>query len=69
MSAAPERLLTTEECAALLQVRPQTLRRARVRGGFVPFVRVGSLVRYRPSDIAAFVESRRVTATSQAAAA
>ena len=50
-----DRLLTTEEAAAWLGTTRRTLEDWRVRGGGPAFSKLrGSLVRYRPSALAAF---------------
>ncbi|MGD0900813.1 MAG: helix-turn-helix domain-containing protein [Thermoguttaceae bacterium] len=66
MSAAilPEtRLLTRSEAAAFLGVKSQTLAVwATTKRYCLPMVKVGSRVRYRLSDIEAFLQSRTVGA-------
>lgn len=61
-----EELLTSEQVAALLQVKPQTIRDAAWRGK-LPCVRVWSgkkktLLRFSRKDIEAFIDSRRSSA-------
>jgi excisionase family DNA binding protein len=54
-----EKLITTKEAAIFLGVSVAFLERDRWAGAKVPFVRVGDRgVRYRPSDLQAYVESR-----------
>jgi excisionase family DNA binding protein len=55
------RLLTTDEAAALVGAKPQTLSiwRCTARHG-LPFVRVGRLVRYREIDVLAWLERNTV---------
>jgi excisionase family DNA binding protein len=54
------KLLTTAEAATLLGVSKAFLERDRWAGARVPFVRVGArAVRYRRSDLDAFVESHK----------
>jgi excisionase family DNA binding protein len=49
-------LLTDDEAARLLGTSVNTLANWRVTGRYpLPFVKVGRLVRYRPSDIAKFI--------------
>lgn len=61
-----EKLLTTKEAAPYLGVSEAFLERDRWAGAQVPFIRVGSrAVRYRVSDLEAFIESRRRVSTSQ----
>jgi excisionase family DNA binding protein len=58
-SMTPTLLLTTEEAAARLRVSVETLATWRcTRRQHIPFVKVGSLVRYKPRDIAAYLDSR-----------
>ena len=45
-----ERLLDSEQAAALVQVHPKTLQR-HARNGTVPGVRVGKLWRFRASEL------------------
>lgn len=49
-----------------LNCETKTLQAWRSRGGGPPFVKVGRLVRYRPQDVEAWIESRRVASTSEA---
>jgi len=57
-----ESLLTPEEAAAYLKVKPETLASWRHFGQpELPYFRVGRLIRYRMSDIINFVGSGRVT--------
>lgn len=63
--AAMDPLLTTKEAANLLGVSQSFLERDRWAGARIPFVRVGSrAVRYRRSDLQAFLESRMRRSTS-----
>lgn len=50
-----------------LHCEVKTLQAWRCRGGGPPFIRVGRLVRYRPQDVEAWITSRRVSSTSEAA--
>lgn len=57
-------LLTTNEVAAILALKPQTVRDA-VRRGELPYVRLWtgrkkSLIRFRSADIEAFVRDRTI---------
>ena len=60
-SLPPSQLLTRDQAAEYLGVKPQTLATwlCRRRCG-LPVVRVGRLVRYRLSDLEAFLDSRTV---------
>jgi hypothetical protein len=63
-----DRLVDEVEAASILGMKPQTLSVWRSTGRYaLRFVKVGRLVRYRVSDLLAFVESRVVTSTGQAA--
>jgi len=53
-----DRLLTTEEAASRLGTTRRTLEDWRVRGGGPLYVKLrGSMVRYRPSDLDAYVDT------------
>ncbi len=53
------KLLSTREAAEALGVKPQTLEVWRCTGRYaLPFVKTGRLVRYRETDIEAFIERR-----------
>ena len=55
----PDPLLTPEESANLLRVSPGTLAVWRTTGRYnLPFVKCGGRVRYRLTDIQAFINSR-----------
>lgn len=60
-----EKLLTQKEVARLLGVSERTLERHRVFGTGPGFVRLGRLVRYRVSDLEAWVKSSVRRSTSQ----
>jgi len=53
-------LLTSEETARILGVKPQSLAIWRMHGVNLPYVRVGRLVRYRRSDIDAWIAAQTV---------
>jgi len=55
-SVAFERVLNTEEAAALLQIHPKTLQRM-ARPGVVPAFRVGDLWRFRSSALDEWLRS------------
>lgn len=58
------KLLTTDEAAAFLSVSKAFLERDRWAGARITFVRVGSrAVRYRLSDLEAFLEAQTATST------
>lgn len=58
------RLLKEQEVAEILNMEVSTLRRWRVSGRGLRFVKIGAAVRYDPADIAAFIEAGRRTSTS-----
>jgi len=51
-----ERVLNTEEAAALLQIHPKTLQKM-AREGTVPAFRIGDLWRFRASSLDAWLRS------------
>lgn len=55
-----EPLVPQEETAVQLHVKPQTLCAWRNRGEGPPYVKIGRLIFYRPSDIKAWITSRVV---------
>lgn len=60
-------LLTRTEAGTYVRTTSQTLARwASTRCFDLPFIRVGGLVRYRRSDLDAFLESRTVRAKPRA---
>lgn len=59
-------LLTPEQAAARMGLKPQTLAVWRTTGRYgLPYIRAGRLIRYRPEDIDAFLDGRRQTHTGQ----
>ena len=57
----PERLLTEDEAADLLANKPQTLSVWRTTKRYdLPYVKVGRNVRYKLSDVQAFIERNTV---------
>ena len=61
LSLPANRLLTTNEAAQILGIKPQTLAYWRcVKRYDLPYIRVGRSCRYKRSDIDKFIESRRV---------
>jgi excisionase family DNA binding protein len=55
-------LLTANQAASFLGVRPQTLATWRCAKRYaIPFLKVGSMVRYRRTDLEAWLASRTVT--------
>lgn len=60
-----DRLLTEVEAAERLSVSFRTLQQWRVTGGGPRYTKIGRLVRYTPSDLAAFVEAGARANTSE----
>jgi len=60
-----EKLLTVQEVAALLHCSVSALNKWRVSGRGPRFIKVERRVRYRPSDVAAYVAAAMRTSTSQ----
>jgi len=61
LSSTANRLLTTDEAAQILNIKPNTLTYWRcVKRYSLPYIKVGKSCRYRRSDIDAFIESRTV---------
>ncbi len=64
---ATERLLNEHEAAEILQIKVSTLRSWRVKGGKLPFSRIGGrMIRYHPADIRNFIEASKSTSTTEA---
>jgi excisionase family DNA binding protein len=60
-------LMTREQAAVYLAVKPQTLAIWFSTGRYsLPVVRVGRAVRYRRADLDQFIADRTVTSTGQA---
>jgi excisionase family DNA binding protein len=61
-------MLTTEQAAEYLGLKPQTLAVWRSTGRYpVPFVKVGSNTRYRKADLEKFLEQRTIAHTGETA--
>ena len=58
-------LLSAREAAALLHLSERTLERFRVSGTGPKFVRLGRSIRYRLTDIEAFITTGVVGSTSE----
>ena len=67
VSTAGDRLLSETEVALCLGCSIRTLQSWRLRGGGPGYSKVGRLVRYRTSDLAAFVEAGARRHTSEGA--
>jgi len=59
-------LLDQDQAAEVLSVRPRTMESWRCRGGGPPFVRIGRHVRYRLSDLHAWIDERTFRSTADA---
>jgi hypothetical protein len=57
--------LNEKQLAERWAVSVRTLQAARVKGGGVPFVRIGRSVRYRLEDVLAYEHARLRTNTSE----
>jgi excisionase family DNA binding protein len=67
VAKASPALLTQEQVAQRLKVKPSTLQFWRVTGRYnLPFVKCGRLVRYREEDVRAFIDRRTREHTSSA---
>jgi predicted DNA-binding transcriptional regulator AlpA len=58
-------LLTPAQAAEAVSLSEQTLRIARIRGNGPKFVKLGASVRYRLSDLEAWIASRVVGSTAE----
>ena len=59
-----EKLISTEDAADLVRLRPQTLRSLRSKGGGPDFIKLAqNRVAYRPADLERWTESRRRRST------
>jgi len=66
----PEQLLSDRDVEKLTGRARSTLQKDRVSGNGIPFIRLGRLVRYRPSDVTAYLDALpRHCSTSEADAA
>jgi hypothetical protein len=59
-----EKLLTEKQLAKRHQRSPKTLRNDRVKGAYIPFIRIGRHIRYRLSDVLAYENAHLMTSTS-----
>lgn len=57
-------LLNEKDVASRLKLSPKTLRNKRSDPTFIPFIKIGSAVRYRLSDVEAFIALCCRTSTS-----
>ena len=54
------KLLTEKAVAEKLGLHVQTLRNHRFQGRGIPYVKIGSAVRYDEDDLKAYIEARKV---------
>lgn len=54
----------THRAAVLVGLAEQTLRKLRIVGGGPPFIKIGKAVRYRPSDLDAWLTARMMSTTT-----
>ena len=67
-AAAIDPLLDDKEVARIIGRARSTLQKDRLVGGGIPFVRLGRLIRYRSSDVSAYLASLpTLSSTSEAA--
>ena len=64
MSASPK-LLDTNQAADFLCIEPQTMTAWRHYGRGPAFIKIGSRIRYREDDLAAFADAHRQRSTSE----
>lgn len=62
-----ERLLTSEEAEALLNMHHGFLAKDRIGKALIPFVKIGRSVKYKPNDLREFIECSTRTSTSDIA--
>jgi excisionase family DNA binding protein len=60
----PEVLLDQRQVARLIRMTTKFMEARRVRGGGIPYVKVGRLVRYRKADVDQWLKENRRTSTS-----
>lgn len=58
-------VLTVKEAAEYLGLAQSTLNKWRCIGGGPEYLKLGKVIRYRQSDLDAFLKSNRVQSTSQ----
>ena len=59
-----DELWTEEQVAAYLKIATKTLRQWRCQKKMLPYVKIGRLIRYRRSDVEAFVVAQLRSSTS-----
>ncbi|AEV38408.1 helix-turn-helix transcriptional regulator [Pseudovibrio ascidiaceicola] len=68
LNSAENALITEAAAADYLGISIRTIQAWRVRGGGPNYVKLGKAVRYRPSDIQAWIEAHLTSSTSDAEA-
>lgn len=58
------RLLTVDEVAAWLQVKPRTIYQW-VHEGYIPVIKLGALVRFDQSSVSAWLKKREIPGRGQ----
>lgn len=66
MARTLDDLLNTLDSATYLDLSPRTLEKWRLNGGGPAYIKLGRAVRYRVSDLEAFLAERRRLSTSDA---
>jgi hypothetical protein len=61
----PEPLWNEQQAAIVLNVSPRTLQADRQRGGGIPFIKLGRIVRYDPKVVRRRLRAQTRTSTSQ----
>jgi hypothetical protein len=67
VALALESLATTAQTAAYLNCSEALLERRRWDGTGIPYLKIGRAVRYRKSDVLAYLEGKSRTSTTKAA--
>ena len=57
--------LDTADVAKLTGISCSTLEKWRLQGNMIPFIRAGRCIKYSINDVRAWMDSHRVTSTSQ----
>ncbi|WP_425531949.1 helix-turn-helix transcriptional regulator [Ancylobacter koreensis] len=65
MSSSDDEYVNVKGASAICGLSVSSLNKYRVHGGGPKFCRAGRLVRYRVSDVRAWLESSRVSSTSE----
>lgn len=60
-------VITQKQLEAITGFKPSKLEQARLKGGFIPYVKIGRSVRYRLDDVVAYLEKLpRFNSTTEA---